>query len=179
MNRCPNTAQPRRAKKKNRTFWAKIVGNSKNFTNFALANKPNAQVAELVDAHVSGACAARREGSSPFLGTNSRPSSLAIKLLGFLFCFKKTPAYEHNATFSCPTAIAHHRVLSIFVIACDGHRSKVTHGIKKRRNSSPYLLKSMRLRGGHLLFGIGLLYNQNCDFETPNAKPQNESLIFI
>ena len=28
-----------------------------------------AQVAELVDAHVSGACAARREGSSPFLGT--------------------------------------------------------------------------------------------------------------
>ena len=29
----------------------------------------NAQVAELVDAHVSGACAARREGSSPFLGT--------------------------------------------------------------------------------------------------------------
>ncbi len=28
-----------------------------------------AQVAELVDAHVSGACAERREGSSPFLGT--------------------------------------------------------------------------------------------------------------
>ena len=28
-----------------------------------------AQVAELVDAHVSGACAARCEGSSPFLGT--------------------------------------------------------------------------------------------------------------
>jgi len=37
----------------------------------------------------------------------------------------------------------------------------------------------MRLRGGHLLFGIGQLYNQNCDFETQNAKPQNESLIFI
>ena len=31
-----------------------------------------AQVAELVDAHVSGACAARREGSSPFLGTDNR-----------------------------------------------------------------------------------------------------------
>ncbi len=90
MNRCPNTAQPQRAKKKNRTFWAKIVGNSKNFTNFALANKPNAQVAELVDAHVSGACAARREGSSPFLGTNSKPSSLAIKLLGFLFVSKSS-----------------------------------------------------------------------------------------
>jgi hypothetical protein len=29
-----------------------------------------AQVAELVDAQVSGTCAARRGGSSPFLGTN-------------------------------------------------------------------------------------------------------------
>ena len=28
-----------------------------------------AQVAELVDAHVSGACASRRAGSSPVLGT--------------------------------------------------------------------------------------------------------------
>ena len=28
-----------------------------------------AQVAELVDGHVSGACAARRAGSSPVLGT--------------------------------------------------------------------------------------------------------------
>ncbi len=33
--------------------------------------KPHAQVAELVDAHVSGACAARCAGSSPALGTNS------------------------------------------------------------------------------------------------------------
>ena len=32
-------------------------------------NVKNAQVAELVDAHVSGACAARRAGSSPVLGT--------------------------------------------------------------------------------------------------------------
>ena len=32
-------------------------------------NEQNAQVAELVDAHVSGACAARRAGSSPVLGT--------------------------------------------------------------------------------------------------------------
>ena len=31
----------------------------------------NAQVAELVDAHVSGACAARRAGSSPVLGTSN------------------------------------------------------------------------------------------------------------
>ena len=29
-----------------------------------------AQVAELVDAHVSGACVSRRAGSSPVLGTN-------------------------------------------------------------------------------------------------------------
>ena len=33
-----------------------------------------AQVAELVDAHVSGACAARRAGSSPVLGTNYQTS---------------------------------------------------------------------------------------------------------
>ena len=31
----------------------------------------NAQVAELVDAHVSGACVSRRAGSSPVLGTFS------------------------------------------------------------------------------------------------------------
>ena len=30
----------------------------------------NAQVAELVDAHVSGACVSRRAGSSPVLGTS-------------------------------------------------------------------------------------------------------------
>ena len=34
-----------------------------------MALSENAQVAELVDAHVSGACAARRAGSSPVLGT--------------------------------------------------------------------------------------------------------------
>ena len=32
----------------------------------------NAQVAELVDAHVSGACVERRAGSSPVLGTVRR-----------------------------------------------------------------------------------------------------------
>ena len=43
------------------TFWIKpkIKG----------MNIPIAQVAELVDAHVSGACAARRAGSIPVLGT--------------------------------------------------------------------------------------------------------------
>ena len=33
---------------------------------------PNAQVAELVDAHVSGACVERHAGSSPVLGTLGR-----------------------------------------------------------------------------------------------------------
>ena len=37
-----------------------------------------AQVAELVDAHVSGACAARREGSSPFLGTAKSDNRLSF-----------------------------------------------------------------------------------------------------
>ena len=32
-----------------------------------------AQVAELVDAHVSGACVERHAGSSPVLGTNKQP----------------------------------------------------------------------------------------------------------
>ena len=36
--------------------------------------KINAQVAELVDAHVSGACVERRAGSTPVLGTQSRMS---------------------------------------------------------------------------------------------------------
>ena len=39
--------------------------------------RPHAQVAELVDAHVSGACAARCAGSSPALGTKV-PDNLPI-----------------------------------------------------------------------------------------------------
>ena len=39
------------------------------FMRIKLLSSFPAQVAELVDAHVSGACAERREGSSPFLGT--------------------------------------------------------------------------------------------------------------
>ena len=54
-----------------------VAGPSPVFRSFieqkrALRNglsETNAQVAELVDAHVSGACAARRAGSSPVLGT--------------------------------------------------------------------------------------------------------------
>ena len=36
----------------------------------------NAQVAELVDAHVSGACVERHAGSSPVLGTKVKQSVL-------------------------------------------------------------------------------------------------------
>ena len=43
---------------------------------------PNAQVAELVDAHVSGACVERRAGSTPVLGTRT-PSE--FPLTGFCF----------------------------------------------------------------------------------------------
>ena len=42
------------------------------------AASPPAQVAELVDAHGSGPCAARREGSSPFLGTTPCPSAAGL-----------------------------------------------------------------------------------------------------
>ena len=44
----------------------------------AHVRKINAQVAELVDAHVSGACVERRAGSTPVLGTQSRMSKLNI-----------------------------------------------------------------------------------------------------
>ena len=42
----------------------------KNFRGAKLMMPQDTEVAELVDAHVSGACAARREGSSPSFGTN-------------------------------------------------------------------------------------------------------------
>ena len=54
-------------------FPLKHIETKERFCNWCLIN---AQVAELVDAHVSGACAARRAGSSPVLGT-----------LFFSFCF--------------------------------------------------------------------------------------------
>ena len=41
-----------------------------NILNNQATEKSYAQVAELVDAHVSGACVLRRAGSSPVLGTN-------------------------------------------------------------------------------------------------------------
>ena len=47
-------------------FRSRHIETKERFCNWCLIN---AQVAELVDAHVSGACAARRAGSSPVLGT--------------------------------------------------------------------------------------------------------------
>ena len=41
-----------------------------NILNNPMTERFNAQVAELVDAHVSGACVLRRAGSSPVLGTS-------------------------------------------------------------------------------------------------------------
>ena len=40
-----------------------------NILNNQATEKSHAQVAELVDAHVSGACVSQRAGSSPVLGT--------------------------------------------------------------------------------------------------------------
>ena len=51
-----------------------MLANSKKSANFALAKGPSGG---MVDAHVSGACAARREGSSPFLGTFFKARSTA------------------------------------------------------------------------------------------------------
>ena len=51
-----------------------MLANSKKSANFALAKGPSGG---MVDAHVSGACAARREGSSPFLGTFFKERSTA------------------------------------------------------------------------------------------------------
>ena len=48
----------------------------------------NAQMAELVDAQVSGICAARRGGSSPLLGTNVY--FYLYNLLFLLIIFQRT-----------------------------------------------------------------------------------------
>ena len=45
-----------------------FIGTARNNLHINFLNK-KAQVAELVDAHVSGACVERRAGSSPVLGT--------------------------------------------------------------------------------------------------------------
>ena len=47
------------------------VGVASSSLVFRSCKEDNAQVAELVDAHVSGACVERRAGSTPVLGTKS------------------------------------------------------------------------------------------------------------
>ena len=59
---------------------------------FCTPQFPKAQVAELVDAHVSGACAARRAGSIPVLGTWL---SLVIFDYGAFLVFSITVLHTH------------------------------------------------------------------------------------
>ena len=47
----------------------RVASSSLVFRSTVWLQLPNAQVAELVDAHVSGACVERHAGSSPVLGT--------------------------------------------------------------------------------------------------------------
>ena len=51
---------------------------------FCTPQFPKAQVAEYVDAHVSGACAARRAGSIPVLGTKLWKKELIISSFFFV-----------------------------------------------------------------------------------------------
>ena len=53
-----------------REFESRLPLHILNNTKDRRSLSSQAQVAELVDAHVSGACAARRAGSSPVLGTS-------------------------------------------------------------------------------------------------------------
>ena len=47
----------------------RVASSSLVFRSMQMVAVPIAQVAELVDAHVSGACVERHAGSSPVLGT--------------------------------------------------------------------------------------------------------------
>ena len=55
--------------------------------------KLQAQVAELVDAHVSGACAARCAGSSPALGTKQDSLTIITIAGGFFYPYFQTVNY--------------------------------------------------------------------------------------
>ena len=67
---------------------------------FFAAHAP-AQVAELVDAHGSGPCAARRGGSSPLLGTkiqirsNPKKSGNPVNPCDYgVFCFRRSEMFQ-------------------------------------------------------------------------------------
>ena len=57
-----------------------------------------AQVAELVDAHVSGACAARCAGSSPALGTRQESLTINHDCWGFFFFTIETTNYTERVS---------------------------------------------------------------------------------
>ena len=75
-----------------------MLADSKKSITFAHRNsgkhRYNAQVAEYVDAHVSGACAARRAGSIPVLGTETPADE---SLAGVCFYRLHRKARQHAA----------------------------------------------------------------------------------
>ena len=58
----------------------RVAGSSLVFRSTFWLQFPNAQVAALVDAHVSGACVERHAGSSPVLGT--RVEAMVYEMFG-------------------------------------------------------------------------------------------------
>ena len=77
----------------------------------------NAQVAELVDAHVSGACAARCEGSSPFLGTRIPERESPVSFL----CAKSAAPQKRplsNEVYPQNAAQARHPAVTHLCVMC-------------------------------------------------------------
>ena len=68
MNGCRNNAEIAQLVEHN-LAKVRVASSSLVFRSTFWLQLPNAQVAELVDAHVSGACVERHAGSSPVLGT--------------------------------------------------------------------------------------------------------------
>ena len=64
--------------------------------------KRNAQMAELVDAQVSGICAARRGGSSPLLGTIPKNITRCFRMvlqLAFVQAYGNQPEFKGSAKY--------------------------------------------------------------------------------
>ena len=68
MNGCRSNAEIAQLVEHN-LAKVRVASSSLVFRSTFWLQLPNAQVAELVDAHVSGACVERHAGSSPVLGT--------------------------------------------------------------------------------------------------------------
>jgi uncharacterized protein YjbJ (UPF0337 family) len=81
-------------------------------------------MAELVDAHGSGPCAARREGSSPFLGTNPPKSRAIPGLRGFRVFGRFCPQGASRApAFPSPRICDRHAVALITTSSARGTMS--------------------------------------------------------